>query len=507
MKRIFSQLFYGFLILFSFTNIAHAGVPVWTFTPNPAFPPQIAVNSLVTNAFVQYTVTNQSSKIHSLRMQPITGITSTGCSSPLGPYQSCTLTLSVKANALKGNITAGPVLCEQNNPLQCYQPNQPDVLSIRFPALTASAQPLALSINCLPNSLCTATQNSALTGNARTLIIQNTSGVEVTNMVVHSAGFPLGTDITNNTCTGNLLPGASCGITITPGNVANLDANNQPCTRGTQPVKSVVSVMAGDGLSSNFDVYVLGYGCQYQGGYVFSVDDTTIKTSSIGGKVASLVNQATPSFSNNPINPGGVIWSSNGLPGGVGTINNNFDNTIILGIDQTSTPSTPSPTTPPYPTGAPTYAACSGAYDGTCDANNIVSFYNFYRANGGAAPTPLNLYAAGLCRVPGGISGYTDWYLPAICELGFAGANGAFPCTTITQNMQSSLAFLITPAPCSVNQTCLSGIYWSSTETLVNPSTNAWFHRFNVPPAASARAQGQKRFQDGVRCIRALTTT
>ncbi|MFT4059243.1 MAG: hypothetical protein QM652_06825 [Legionella sp.] len=47
------------------------------------------------------------------------------------------------------------------------------------------------------------------------------------------------------------------------------------------------------------DVVVLDYGCQYQGGFLYSVDDTTANTGSIGGKVVSLIDQAEP-FTTSP---------------------------------------------------------------------------------------------------------------------------------------------------------------------------------------------------------------
>lgn len=130
-----SQLSLG-LIIFGFITLAQAGIPVWTFTPDTNFPPKLSVSPIGT-ATVRYVITNQSRKTHTLVMQPITGINqvTTGigiCNSPfsLGSKQSCTLILQVKGSELLGNVPGGPVVCNQGNLLQCYQPSAADSLYI-----------------------------------------------------------------------------------------------------------------------------------------------------------------------------------------------------------------------------------------------------------------------------------------------------------------------------------------------------------------------------------------
>ncbi|WP_298624395.1 hypothetical protein [uncultured Legionella sp.] len=80
-------------------------------------------------------------------MKPIKGIQSTGCTTRLEYNQSCTLTLTVDGNALNGFITGGPVLCEQGNPLQCYQPSQANSLAIRIPQPSPGQQQIPLPGN------------------------------------------------------------------------------------------------------------------------------------------------------------------------------------------------------------------------------------------------------------------------------------------------------------------------------------------------------------------------
>lgn len=186
-----------------------------------------------------------------------------------------------------------------------------------------------------------------------------------------------------------------------------------------------------------------------------------------------------------------------------------MNNTTILGIDETSTTSVPSPTAPAYPGGVPAYTACNGSSDGACDTSNLVSYYNFYRVSGGSAPTPLTFYAAGLCQAT--INGYADWYLPAICEMD--AVTGTVTCPVGTQSMLGNLSFLLgdpgagTPSTsCTppIGTHCLAGIYWSSTEYSTAPLIGAWDQAFSSG-GASFQYFITKDYQLGVRCSRALS--
>jgi hypothetical protein len=372
--------------------------------------------------------------------------------------------------------------------------------------LSPSVSSLALSINCQPSSSCTSTQNAALTGNPRQITIQNAGSVRATNVSVSTSGLPSGTSITSNTCSGTLNAGSSCIITLTPGAVASSNSSNIACTSGTQPVQGRVTIVADGGLSSQVNAYVLSYGCQYQGGFIYSVDDTTPNTGSIGGKVVSLVDQAAPAIGAVVPQATSIIWGSNGT----GATSADVNYTGILGIDESSTTSVPSPTSPSYPTGTPAYTACNGSLDGACDTSNIVSYYNYNRVSGGSAPTPLTYYAAGLCSPT--INSYTDWYLPAICEMETVGTVLGTTCPAGTQNMATALSFLLgdpnagTPStsctpPSGTN--CLAGSYWSSTEQAGYSALDAWYAEF-ISGGSSSRYPYAKQLQLGVRCSRAL---
>ncbi|MDI1352704.1 MAG: hypothetical protein PSV35_08090, partial [bacterium] len=108
-------------------TLSFAGKPMWTFTLDPNFPANPTVTS-TDSATIQYTITNQSLKTHTLVMTPIIGISQNtakgNCPNPftLAYQQSCTLNLLVEGKMLRGNIKGGPVVCQQGSPLLCYQP-------------------------------------------------------------------------------------------------------------------------------------------------------------------------------------------------------------------------------------------------------------------------------------------------------------------------------------------------------------------------------------------------
>nr|WP_244889684.1 DUF1566 domain-containing protein [Legionella jamestowniensis] len=416
---------------------------------------------------------------------------------------SCTLTLNVNGSTLQGNVIGGPALCQQGNDTQCYQPNWENILRIRLtqqppvqqfivtpsagangsisPAtaqrvnagssLTFTATPntgfgvnqwlldgnvvqnggttfqlnniqanhtvavtfgqatlsplsqnLALSINS-PGA------DPALTGNPRIIRIENTGSISANNVQVSTSGFPTGTLITNNTCMGTLNAGSTCDITITPGSTASPDNGANACTTspGTEPVPTVVTVSADNAPSTDINVLILGYGCIYQGGFLFSVDDSTSNTGSIGGKVAALTDEPN------------LQWSTVFDDTAADSITDGFSNTNALA-------------TPQYPAAQ----ACLNKND----------------------------------------QGFTDWFMPAICELGrFVGMGVNAGCGTTNPNLYTTL-----------HTNNLGGfgnlVYWSSTENSGNPTFNAWVQDFDTGIQGDG---GFKPDTHPIRCVRTFT--
>ncbi len=203
--------------LLTFTILSHAaGAPLWTFTPLTATTLSVASNDTAT---VQYTVTNQTNRVHTLSIQSIPGVTqiSTGlgiCGNPfiLPAKASCTLSLLVNGSQLTSPINDGPIACERGSSLQCYRPGPSDILHITQGAaitdatITVTGSPLTLTTN----------------GSTGTLTINNSSLiVPATNITSDFTGTALDGNVTEtgNTCA-SIAPQSSCTLTYTPGSTA-----------------------------------------------------------------------------------------------------------------------------------------------------------------------------------------------------------------------------------------------------------------------------------------------
>ncbi len=167
--------------------------------------------------------------------------------------------------------------------------------------LTTTPSSIALSVNCSSAGGRCVYSNAALTGHTREITITNTSTKKTTTplKVTWIDGSPEGTaSITTDHCSGATLPPlGTCTISITPGQVATSD-----CTSGNAPISpagiTVNTLSAPNAIIA--DVVVLSYGCIYQGGYVYSIDDTGTCTSptpsfycSVNGTVTALMDQAS----------------------------------------------------------------------------------------------------------------------------------------------------------------------------------------------------------------------
>ncbi|WP_070399397.1 hypothetical protein [Hydrogenophaga sp. PML113] len=267
----------------------------------------------------------------------------------------------------------------------------------------------------------------AVSGTARTLTITNTGANAALNLALNTTGLPAGTSQIS-TCGATLAAGASCTATVTPGATPTAAPGN------AAPASALLEVEGSNTNSVNAALQVITFGSWYQGGWVFDLDDTTVASGSVGGKVAA-----------------------------------------------------PSDATPMGDWGPASLMGASSLTDGASNTNQIVMAV-------GAIPS-----AAGRCQ-DSAASGFSDWYLPAICELGYTfggGVCGTQAAPLLAGNMQSRLK----------ENGDIGGIadswYWSSSEAAASPTTSAHLHRFD--PTLTQQAIVNKVNVFPARCARALT--
>lgn len=105
----------------------YAGTPIWTFSPPNPSSILISDNDTPT---IQYLVTNASNKPKNLILKPQPGLSASSCYLP-NKGSTCTLTVTINGNQTpEEGIHTGPVLCQQANPNQCYQPPPENQLNV-----------------------------------------------------------------------------------------------------------------------------------------------------------------------------------------------------------------------------------------------------------------------------------------------------------------------------------------------------------------------------------------
>jgi hypothetical protein len=112
----------------------NASVPILSFDVVVAAPTTLASNAV---ASAQYQVTNNSVKTQVWNMVSIAGVVqvtsgSGDCANPftLASHESCILNLQLIGSEMGNGVHGGPIVCAQNNSVQCYQPAIGDVLDV-----------------------------------------------------------------------------------------------------------------------------------------------------------------------------------------------------------------------------------------------------------------------------------------------------------------------------------------------------------------------------------------
>lgn len=264
----------------------------------------------------------------------------------------------------------------------------------------------------------------------------------VTNMGVHPA-LSL-TPSATGLPAGTTITTTTCGATLAAGASCTLTftpgATPTALPGNANPPSALIEVTGSNTNTLTAALQVITYGSLYQGGYVFDIDDSTSVTGSIGGKVAAPTDSTPIPFSIFP-------WS----------------------LSLTDIP------------------ASQSLVDGAGNTTAIV-------ADQGAGS-----YAAQVCAQET-MSGQNDWYLPALCELGYAagaGVCGTQAAPVSPGNLQRLLGIPLLTTSLS------NDWYWSSTQGSAMPTASAHVHLFDptVPLQGATSKSGVYR----VRCARALT--
>lgn len=210
----------------------------------------------------------------------------------------------------------------------------------------------------------------------------------------------------------------------------------------TSPIPITLTIQGSNTNTLNPTVNVLTYGSFYQAGYLFSIIETANTSLSIGGTVAAESDNAA-------------------------------QNSTLYSLG-----------------GADTTSAMYSGTNGLANTGAMVAQYG------------AGTYSATVCTTSTG-GGYADWYLPAICQMGFGGSDQNFNCGTspgIIPNIQYNL--LIRNNPQDFN--FVTGPYWSSTASEDSAPTLAWLQLFAVGGNDGAQFLGTVVDTLGVRCVRDL---
>jgi len=481
-----------FLLSLCLFGVIHASTPLWTFTPLTATTINVPGNG---SASIQYQVTNQSSRSHTLVMRTVPGITQTSsgigiCGNPfiLASHASCTLSLNIDGSQLSSVITDGPIICEQGSNLQCYRPSANDIMHI------TPTTPISSATIYVSNSPLTLTTN----GPVGTLIITNTSlSTTAVNVLSDFNGTALDGNVieSSNTCA-SIAPQASCTISYTPGSAIvtqtafPIDGTNTNTVIAYIAIDSSVqlsSISPNSGpASGGTAVTISGSGLTGATGVNFDgiaatsvnvVNSSTITAITPAHSVGSVdVIVTTPSGSATLNNAYTYLTTAIGAAAFGGTIaclNGGSNNLIAAFTDNSSN----------IPWGG--FGILTFSNSATDGSGNTATITSVLGPNGGLP------YAAQLCRdyqidsqgnspCQSGNTCYSDWFLPAGNN---TSSNGQLNCVYTNKVAIGGFS---------------SSYYWSSSE--FNPSM-AWGQNF------STGFQGLflKGSNLAVRCVRGFT--
>ena len=497
-KHLFMRWIQAFLWSGLMMTSAQAGTPLWTLEPLTDTTIAVPANS---TAMVQYRVTNQSKKTHTLTMKPIQeGVmqTTTGldvCGNPfvLRGNASCILSLQVNGSQLNPPILDGPVVCQQGFTDQCYRPNSASILRL------TQAPPITDAVITETDSPLTLTLN----GPTGQLTINNTSmEVAATNVASDFTGTALEGNVTEtgNTCA-NVPPGGSCTLTYTPGDTLVEQTNFTIQGSNTNALTAAIAIQSGSTLTAinpNAGTASGGTGFTLTGTGLTGATGITfdgIAATSVNVVNSTTVTGVTPVHAVGAVDvvidtpaggaalAGGYTYEATAVGqtssgGTIACLNGGFNNLVAATADNSMSIQ---------------WGGAGTATDATSDTNGASNTTAIVTQLGNNSGTP---YAAQLCNdyevdsqgntpCQAGNICYEDWFLPAGNN---TTASGQLNC--LRENRVAIGGFVD------------AGIYWSSTEFADFPLDDAWLQRFIDSISQSNISKGT---EERVRCVRAFT--
>jgi hypothetical protein len=415
---------------------AHAGPPVFSIVPiggSNAYP---AVQGDV--VAVSYTVTNNTATSKIVSIKNIAGATQVtrgtgvcGATTTLAAAGNSGSSCTLKLKINTSQMAVGTAITD--GPFVCI--GSSSRLTCSRPS---QANLLQITVIRPPDALLTASSSDVVAkvgGSTRTITITNNGSAiaqGINTQTPTTVPAPWGNSVTSAPCA-NLNPGDTCTITFT--------ANGANYPVGTAPTPGSIIVKGSNTNQLVIDYSQVEVGNIYQGGYIYNINDATASTANIGGYIAALSDQPA------------VISTS-----------------VIY----------------------PNYLSLTDGYANTQAIKSIpgqaIDNYAAYNC------TQKSVDETGQTCMPDQ-SCYSNWYLPAICEMeNFNAPSGEADCRSSPSGMMNQLYY----ANNNVGGFTAPGNYWSS-------SGGAFGMTFylNTAPGNAFTYGGGWTFPS--RCARAIT--
>ncbi len=441
MKRTCTYAFAAWLLITSLPLTA-APTPKFLLTPTTATTHQLSVNDVVT---VGYQVTNQTKITRTLTTKPLQGVTQvstqpSSCSNPftLGPNESCLLELEIRgADVATGGIQGGPQVCKTQGPGN----NSPNPFLCSQPE---TANQLGITVLAVPpmTSLKISTNELAI---AKQGIFTAASGAgpapsKARKLIITNIGTAVAQDVDFS-----ISPGLPADTAITPSSTCGNIAPGKACTLTITPGTTASGLPEAAPTPSRLTA---------QG----------TNTNAVTSNIIILT------YGN--IFKGGYVFSVDDST----EIARSVGGRVVLNSNQ------------------------AGAHKwGPEEVETNAISKDDGKANTATLSGLTGSFPAAQQCIDLSDGGFNDWYLPAICELGYqAPGSESSSCGDADnpriQNVHSNLDI----AP---NYGFVGGNHWSSTEE-VDTSSTAWSQNFSN----GAQGEALKNFGEfRVRCARDFT--